>query len=193
MMRIISGKRRGAILLSPKGKNTRPTSGRVKEALFNILHTNRFNFALKGKLVVDAFAGTGALGLEALSRGAGKAVFIENDTNTLKVLKANIESLEFQRDSQIIVADASRISTKASSAASLVLMDPPYNSDLGSCCIESLNKTGWIDEETLVVAEQSSKNASSMPPWLNCIKTEKYGAACLSFFIPIKSTIKKNR
>ena len=191
MMRIISGKRRGAKLLPPKGRNTRPTSDRVKEALFNILDTSRFNSAFKKKLVVDAFSGTGALGLEALSRGAGSAVFIENDKSTLKVLEANIKSLGFEAYSKIILGDASKFSTKPPGTASLVLMDPPYNSNLGSSCAENLSETGWMDEETLVILEQSSKKPSSMPTWLNCIKQEKYGATLLSFFIPIKPTLRK--
>ena len=88
-MRIISGEKRGAKLLAPKGSNTRPTRDRVKESLFNILLNHEFSNSFRHKVVIDAFAGSGALGLEALSRGAAHAIFIENDIAAIKTLKKN--------------------------------------------------------------------------------------------------------
>ena len=96
-MRIISGEKRGAKLLAPKGSNTRPTRDRVKESLFNILLNHEFSNSFRHKVVIDAFAGSGALGLEALSRGAAHAIFIENDNTAIKYLESlsKVQELPF--------------------------------------------------------------------------------------------------
>ncbi|MBH66840.1 MAG: 16S rRNA (guanine(966)-N(2))-methyltransferase RsmD [Rhodospirillaceae bacterium] len=181
-MRIISGSHRGTRLLSPKKTFIRPTSDRVKEALFNILENSTFSGSYKEKLVVDAFAGSGAIGLEALSRGAQKIVFIENNIATIRALNGNIKKLRAENSTQIAKADASQISLSTSEPAGLIFMDPPYNSRLGRECISNLNKNGWVDKRTLVVLEQSTKASSDMPMWLKCLQQNKYGATCLSFF-----------
>ena len=93
-MRIIAGSRRGAKLTKLDAVNTRPTADRVRESLFNILDSAKFGRALQGAFVIDAFAGTGALGLEALSRGAASAYFIEQSANALLVLRANVKKLD---------------------------------------------------------------------------------------------------
>ena len=105
-MRIIAGSRRGAKLTSLNAANTRPTANRVRESLFNILDAGRFGQVLRGALVIDAFAGTGSLGLEALSRGAKLACFIEQDPAALLVLRANIRKLDMQSRSHVIAGNA---------------------------------------------------------------------------------------
>ena len=181
-MRIISGNHRGTRLLSPKRAPIRPTSDRVKEALFNILENSEFASSYKGKLVVDAFAGTGALGLEALSRGAQKVVFIENNLTTIRSLVGNIKKLRSENSTQIAKGDASQISIASSEPAGLIFMDPPYNSHLAPECINNLNKNGWVDKKTLIVLEQSSKASFDMPTWLKCLQHNKYGATRLFFY-----------
>ena len=111
-MRIIAGSRRGAKLTKLDAVNTRPTADRVRESLFNILDSGKFGLALQGALVIDAFAGTGALGLEALSRGATSACFIEQSTDALLVLRANVKKLDMHRRSQIIAGDATSLLQK---------------------------------------------------------------------------------
>ena len=108
-MRIIAGSRRGAKLTKLDAVNTRPTADRVRESLFNILDSGRFGRALHGAVVIDAFAGTGALGLEALSRGATSACFIEQSAVALLVLRANLKKLDMLRHSQIIAGDATSL------------------------------------------------------------------------------------
>ena len=121
-MRIISGERRGAKLLTPKGTYTRPTRGRVKEALFNILSGHQFINIITRRIVIDAFAGSGALGLEALSRGAALSIFIENDQNAIKTLEQNIRKLDYHHRARIIRADACAIDIPATEEAGLSLI-----------------------------------------------------------------------
>ena len=181
-MRIISGERRGAKLLTPKGTNTRPTRGRVKEALFNILSGHQFIKFIRQRVIIDAFAGSGALGLEALSRGAALSIFIENDHNAIKALKHNIRKLEYQQRTRIIKADACTTDILAIEEAGLIIMDPPYALDLAHRCMETLKKGGWIGEETIMILEHGSSKEPDHPPWLECFKIQKYGVTCLFFY-----------
>ena len=181
-MRIISGEKRGAKLLAPKGSNTRPTRDRVKESLFNILLNHEFSNSFRHKVVIDAFAGSGALGLEALSRGAAHAIFIENDIAAIKTLKKNIGHLGYQQRSKIIETDASKTMISATEEAGLIIMDPPYYSNLALPCIEQLEKGGWIGKETILTLEHSSSREPVHLPWLDCIKTQKYGVSSIFFF-----------
>ena len=187
-MRIISGERRGAKLLTPKGTYTRPTRGRVKEALFNILSGHRFINIITRKIVIDAFAGSGALGLEALSRGAALSIFIENDQNAIKTLEQNIRKLDYHHRARIIRADACTIDIPATEEAGLVIMDPPYELDLAYPCMEALEKGGWIGDETILVLEHGSTKEPDHPSWLECFKIQKYGVTHL-FFYRIKGKI----
>ena len=181
-MRIISGEKRGAKLLAPKGSNTRPTRDRVKESLFNILLSHEFSNSFQHKVVIDAFAGSGALGLEALSRGAARVIFIENDSATIKTLKKNIGNLGYQRRSNIIKTDASKTIISATEEAGLIIMDPPYDSNLALPCIEQLEKGGWIGKETILTLEQSSTREPDQLSWLDCVKSKKYGVSSVFFF-----------
>ena len=181
-MRIISGERRGARLLTPKGTNTRPTRGRIKEALFNILSGHQFINTIRQRIVIDAFAGSGALGLEALSRGAALSIFIENDHRAIKTLEQNILKLDYQQRARIIKADACTTDIPATEEAGLVIMDPPYELDLAQPCMETLKKGGWIGEETILVLEHGSTKEPEHPSWLECFKTQKYGVTNLFFF-----------
>jgi len=181
-MRIISGERRGAKLLTPKGTGTRPTRGRVKEALFNILSGHQFINSIKERIVIDAFAGSGALGLEALSRGAALSIFIENDHKAIKMLEQNIRKLDYQRRTRIIKADACTTDIVATEEAGLIIMDPPYELDLAHRCMETLKKGGWIGKETILILEHSSSKEPAHPSWLECFKIQKYGVTCLFFY-----------
>jgi 16S rRNA (guanine966-N2)-methyltransferase len=180
-MRIVAGNRRGAKLAAPPGPELRPTADRVRESLFNVLDGGRFGDPYHGRLVVDGFAGTGALGLEAVSRGAAHAVFLEQAIPSRKVLFQNIRALRFEDVTTVIEGDATQLRRPAPEPAGLVLLDPPYKSNLAAACLEMLHRRGWIDGDTLVVLELGVKEAANIPDWLEHLEERRYGAAKLMF------------
>lgn len=152
-MRIVSGAWRGRTLAAPPGQGTRPTADRVRQALFDmLLHAEWGGRGLiEGAHVLDVFAGTGALGLEALSRGAASACFIENDPAALKALRANVAACRAEQRVEIVAGDATRVG--AGKAASVVLLDPPYGQDLVPRALERLRRVKRIMPGCLIVAE----------------------------------------
>ncbi len=139
-MRIIAGRHRGRLLVAPPGDVVRPTGERAREALFNILAHGKFAVAgpaYAGAEIVDAFAGTGAFGLEALSRGAAHVVFIENDRTALAALRQNIAALGEEKRSRIASGDATS-PPRALAPASLAFLDPPYGKGLGVPALTAL-------------------------------------------------------
>src|SRR5260221_4829317 len=154
-LRIVGGVHRGRRLAAPSGEAVRPTSDRAREALFNIL--SHGNFAAAGlpfadRPVLDAFAGTGALGLEALSRGAGTAVFIENGREALAALRRNVAALGEDDRVQIIARDATR-PPRAAFTCAVAFLDPPYNSGLAAPALTALAASGWLMADALAVVE----------------------------------------
>jgi 16S rRNA (guanine966-N2)-methyltransferase len=180
-MRIIAGNRRGARLAAPPGVEARPTADRVRESLFNILDGGRFGDPYRGKLVVDAFAGTGSLGLEALSRGARHAAFLEQAIGPRKALFQNIRALRYEEITTVIDGDATVMRRPAREAAGLIMLDPPYNSGLAVPCLEALKRHGWIGSDTLIVVEVAAKELFERPEWLDEQDSRRYGAARLVF------------
>jgi 16S rRNA (guanine966-N2)-methyltransferase len=173
-MRIVAGAWRGRALVAPPGQATRPTADRVRQALFDMLmHAEWGGRALiEGAVVLDVFAGTGALGLEALSRGAASASFIESDANALRALRANVAACKAQDRTEILAGDvlqfpgrtgsprragdaspASTAANKERGPASLVFFDPPYGQDLVPRALARLQDAGRIRHGALVVAE----------------------------------------
>lgn len=180
-MRIIAGNRRGAKLAAPTGLDARPTADRVRESLFNILDGGRFGVPFRGKLVVDAFAGTGGLGLEALSRGARHAVFLEQAIPSRKALFQNIRALRYEEVTTVIDGDATAMRRPAPEPAGLIMLDPPYNGGLAIPCLEALRHHGWLDLDTLVVVEVAAKEAFTPPEGFETVDSRRYGAARLEF------------
>jgi len=157
-MRVVGGKHRGRRLLAPPGAKVRPTSDRAREALFNILSHGEFaagGIAFAGAAVLDAFAGSGALGLEALSRGAAEAVFIEQDRDALAILRKNIEALGEGPHTRILPGDATH---------------PPR-----------AMSTGWLAPGALAVIEVAAREELLLPPGFTLIDERRYGAARLAF------------
>ena len=152
-MRIIAGSRRGAILTNVDASKTRPTTDRIRESIFNILHANHFGSQLTDIHVIDVFAGTGAFGLEALSRGAAFASFVENDDAALAVLRTNIAKLRFQSSTAVIALDALSLSRWRGTPAHLVLADAPYHSGDGIIAITSLIRIGAVANSAVIVVE----------------------------------------
>jgi 16S rRNA (guanine966-N2)-methyltransferase len=151
-LRIIAGRHRGRLLAAPPGLATRPTSARLRQALFDMLWHAPWagRGVIEGASVLDAFAGSGALGLEALSRGAARAAFLETDRAALAALRANLAACREQ--ALVFAADATR-PPRAPFAASLVFADPPYAQGLLERAVPALRAAGWIAEGALLAAE----------------------------------------
>ena len=182
-MRIIAGRHRGRILAAPPGDDIRPTSDRVREALFNILAHGKFAAggpAYAGVRVLDAFAGTGALGLEALSRGAAQAAFIENRRAALPILRQNIAALGETARANIVSGDATA-PPRALAPASLAFLDPPYGKGLAPTALVALAAAGWLEPGALCVVEIATKERIEPPPGFASVDERRYGAARLVF------------
>lgn len=152
-MRIIAGEWRGRALVAPEGETTRPTADRVRQALFDrLLHAPWAGpDAVEGATVLDAFAGTGALGLEALSRGAATAYFIEQDRAAVAALRANVAACGAVAQCHVRAGDALR--PPPGTPCRLVFLDPPYGSALIERAVAALTTAGWIAPDALVIAE----------------------------------------
>jgi 16S rRNA (guanine966-N2)-methyltransferase len=152
-MRIISGKWRGRALLAPAGDATRPTADRVREALFSMLTSRLGSF--EGLRVFDGFAGTGALGLEALSRGAAHATFVERDAEAVKALRSNLDKMAA---AATVIASPVEAIGWAQLPCDLVMLDPPYGSGLGDTALARLAANGWIAPHALISVETGRKD-----------------------------------
>ncbi len=184
-MRIIAGRHRGTKLAQPAGADTRPTGDRVRESLFNILEGGRFGDVLTGATVIDAFAGTGALGLEALSRGSAQATFIERDQAALSVLRANIARLGRADDSRVIAGDATSLARWQGMPASLVFADAPYGSGDGLGAAARLVDIGAVAAGALIILEteksEQPDSAALTAAGLTQMDDRRYGRARLHF------------
>lgn len=148
-MRVITGQARGRRLISPEGYDVRPTTDKVKESLFNIIQ-----FRLAGANVLDLFAGSGQLGIEALSRGAERAVFVDSSRKSLDVVKKNIELCRFTPQAQTYLLDATAFLRTTNERFDIVILDPPYHKEL---CISALELLGdAVNEDAVVICETQS-------------------------------------
>ncbi|MEQ5869678.1 16S rRNA (guanine(966)-N(2))-methyltransferase RsmD [Sagittula sp. NFXS13] len=175
-MRIIAGDWRGRRLASvgkgDPGAHLRPTTDRVRESLFNMLGGGRFGDPFDGARVLDLFAGTGALGLEALSRGALSAVFVEKGRVGQKLIRDNIALLGCAEDTRLIGADALRL-PPADAPCSLIFLDPPYGKSLGNKALSAARDQGWIAPDALIVFEESTPQQA--PEGFTVEDTRRYG------------------
>lgn len=183
-MRIIAGRHRGLALASVgKGDpaaHLRPTSDRVRESLFNVL-TNQIDF--EGLRVLDLFAGTGALGLESLSRGAAYVTFVENGRTAQRILAENITKTSAKNQSHVLRTDALKL--PAGTAHDLVFLDPPYGKGLGDLALAKAWDQGWIAPSALIVWEES---APMQLDGFDRINTRKYGDTHISLLEPINTS-----
>jgi len=170
-MRIIAGEWRGRRLGEPARGAVRPTADRVREAVFDMLAAGD---AIAGRMVLDAFAGTGALGLEALSRGAREAWFLEQDRGALAMLERNVRTLQAGPRAHILCRDAAHPGP-APQAAGLVLLDPPYRSGLAAPALSALDRNGWICADGVIVIESDRRSAPEIPPGFAAMDTRTYG------------------
>jgi 16S rRNA (guanine966-N2)-methyltransferase len=182
-MRIVGGSHRGRHLLAPPGEIVRPTSDRAREALFNILSHGQLatgGIPFAEAAVLDAFAGTGALGIEALSRGAASAVFIERDREALAVLRKNIDALGEGARARIMPGDAAH-PPRATSRCAVAFLDPPYRSGLAASALATLAAAGWFAPHGLAVVEIAAREEFLRPAGFTLIDERVYGTARLLF------------
>jgi 16S rRNA (guanine966-N2)-methyltransferase len=161
-VRIIGGRFKGRALEGPTGPGIRPTSDRLRESVFNILdHTLAVDFP--ETRVIDLFAGTGALGLEALSRGAGQAMFVDDGADARALLRANVQALGVAGLCRIFRRDATRLGEAPGAPFTLAFLDPPYGRDLAGPALLSLTAGGWLAPGALCMVEEAAR-ASFVPP-----------------------------
>lgn len=175
-MRIVGGKFKGHGLAGPKGQATRPTSDRVRESIFNILAHGVDGFSLEGARVLDLFAGTGAMGLEALSRGARFCQFVDDSAEARGVIRRNADALGVIGQCKIWRRDAVKLGPAAPQPGfDLIFADPPYNKDLGSKALISLVAGQWLNPQALVVVEEAENAILACPPELSELDRRVYG------------------
>jgi 16S rRNA (guanine966-N2)-methyltransferase len=177
-MRIVAGRLKGRRLLAPEGVRTRPTAARVRESLFSSL-TSLLGHDLGGGPVLDAFAGSGALGLEALSRGAGPVTFIERDRNACAALEANIASLGVGEHSRVVRGDVfSLVERRFPAAFALILLDPPYTLDAARIkhLLSLLAGTGSVAERAVVCWEHATDVLVEWPIGFEPLVSKRYGS-----------------
>jgi 16S rRNA (guanine966-N2)-methyltransferase len=176
-MRIVAGKFRGASIEAPKGLVTRPTSDRVRQALFNVLERGAPRFGFEGARVLDLFAGSGALGLEALSRGARYAVFIDESAAARAAIRRNVETLGLTGVTKIWRRDATRLGEAGTlQPFQLVFCDPPYGNGLGERALAEVVNRGWAEQGAIAVLEERADIAIAWPPSFREIDLRRYGA-----------------
>ena len=196
-MRIIGGRLKGRALKAPRRVapsrralsrgsewDLRPTADRARESIFNVLAHGIEGWVIEGATVADVFAGTGALGLEALSRGAGYAVFIDNNSAALACVRKNAGPLGLARRVTLLKIDAQRLSPPplaAKAPCGLVFLDPPYDSGLAPVALSGLAAKGWIAPGAVAVAEVAAKEVLETPRDFEIINERTYGAARVVF------------
>lgn len=172
-MRISAGIHRSRTLFTPKNDAIRPTSDKIRQAVFNMLNARGL---VQEAIVIDAFCGTGALGLEALSQGATYCTFFDKNKNSVSVCKQNIELLKEENRSQLYVWDATKVKPRpeAIQPATLIFFDPPYGQDLILKSFTSLYKNGWLSDESYFVIETARDETVSCPR-INALSEKVYG------------------
>lgn len=177
-MRIVAGQWRGRKLSAPQGDTTRPTADRTRETLFSMLVSRLGTF--EGLSVADLFAGSGALGLEALSRGAASCVFVEQDAAAIRALRANIANLQAQAQCDVRAASVLTLGP-AKQPLDLILLDPPYDSGAGAVALDKLRRLGWIGEATWISLETGVGDEPKIKG-LEAVAERKVGKARLTLF-----------
>lgn len=177
-MRIIAGQWRGRKLQASQGDATRPTADRTRETLFSMLVSRLGSF--EGLAVTDLFAGSGALGLEALSRGAAHCTFVEQDPAAIRALRANIANLQAQPQADVRAGSVLALGP-AKTQLDLVLLDPPYGTGAGEVALDRLLRLGWIGETTWVSLETAANEQPSVKG-LEAVADRKVGKARLTLF-----------
>lgn len=176
-MRIIAGRHRGRQLRAPAGRELRPTSDRAREALFNVL--DHGEPPIQGSRFLDLFAGTGAVGLEAFSRGAAEVLLVDNGAEALSLIRANLARLKEPAGVKLRAADAAHLGP-APGPFDLVFLDPPYRCDLAAPALMSLRR-GWLADHARVVVELPARDDLALPEGYELERERRYGTARFVF------------
>jgi len=182
-MRIVGGQFKGRAIAAPAGRDTRPTGDRAREAVFNILAHADWSAGIEGRRVMDLFAGSGALGLEAMSRGAAFALFVETDAGARGTIRDNIEALSLFGTTRIHRRDATDLGVKPAGVGDpfdLVFLDPPYGKGLGEAALRKLAPGGWISADALIVFECGADETPDVAAF-ETLDQRDYGAAKVLF------------
>ena len=186
-MRVISGTSKGRKLVTPRSQSVRPTSDRVKESIFNILREE-----IEGKRVLDLFAGTGNLGIEALSRGAEKTIFVEKGRQALRLIQRNLNQFGLEDQSEIIPKDVNRaigILKQRGESFDVIFMDPPYEKGMIEKTLMKLNSHPIYCRDSLLVIEHNRREPlpNHVEGW-NLIRQQRIGDTLISFLTPRKDS-----
>ena len=180
-MRIVGGRFRGRVLTAPKSQAVRPTADRLREALFNILG-HAYGDPINGARVLDLFAGTGALGLEAVSRGAAFALFVDDGAEARALLRSNIDALGVGGVTKVYRRDATRLGPLGPLAPfTLVFLDPPYGRGLAERALASAREGGWLSANAVAVVEEATEATFMPPAGFDEIERRDYGDTQLVF------------
>jgi 16S rRNA (guanine966-N2)-methyltransferase len=180
-MRIVGGQFRGRALAAPRSRDIRPTADRLRESLFNIL-LHAYDDPVRGARVLDLFAGTGALGLEAMSRGSASAVFVDDAAEARALIRENVATLGLGGSTKVLRRDATRLGpAHPVDPFSLVLIDPPYAHGLAERALVSARAGGWLLPEALIVVEEAIDSAFMVPDGFSEIARRPYDTTELVF------------
>jgi 16S rRNA (guanine966-N2)-methyltransferase len=180
-MRVTGGRFGGRILKAPASRGIRPSADRLREALFNVL-VHRQGSRLDGAAVIDLFAGTGALGLEALSRGAASALFVDNGVEARALLRANVEALGVAGITRIFRRDATRPGDAPEPGRfGIAFLDPPYGQELAPAALRALRDGAWLSPEALAIIEESANVAVELPQGFTLDERRVYGDTQIVF------------
>lgn len=185
-MRIVGGTFKGRTLKGPSSQAVRPTSDRARQALFNILEHNSNLFchgqALEGATVIDLFAGTGALGLEALSRGAAYTLFVDSSVEGRGLIRENMQTMGVAVRARLFRRDATKIGERGKmDPFTLAFLDPPYGKGLGDQALRALDEGNWLAPGALVVFEESTKAEVTIPDAFSVLDERDMGEARMRF------------
>ena len=184
-MRIVSGRWKGKALVAPAGETTRPTSDRARQAVFNILEHASWSPGLNGARILDLFAGTGALGLEALSRGAASCLFLDTDPAARAALMTNIEECGAMGITRVWKRDAACLDPMPASANGpfdVVFVDPPYAKGFDVAALIGLAR-GWLAPQGVIMLERGRGEGTLMSGDFEVVDTREYGAAQVVFLV----------
>ncbi len=182
-MRIVGGKFRGRSIAAPSGALTRPTSDKVRESLFNILAHGVDGPDIEGARVLDFFAGSGGLGLEALSRGAAYCLFVDDNADARGAIRENIEALGLTGASKVWRRDATKLGpAPPMQPFQLLFADPPYGKGLGELALGAAAAGSWLAPGAVCILEERADAAIATPPEFEAMDTRSYGDTALHFF-----------
>ncbi|MEM7191793.1 MAG: 16S rRNA (guanine(966)-N(2))-methyltransferase RsmD [Pseudomonadota bacterium] len=180
-MRIIAGRFKGKPLVAPQGHGTRPTSDRVREALFNVLTHGDAAVRMEELRILDLFSGSGALGLEALSRGAGYCLFVEDEPRARAAIRRNVETLGLTGATKIWRRDATRLGQAGTlKPFDLVFCDPPYSKGLGGQALHAALEGGWLSPGAVAVLEERAGEPPGWPSRFDEIDARRYGDTAIA-------------